>query len=277
VPSLAAYHPQVVHFAIALLVAGVVFRWLHLSGRAAFAGTTALALILAGTLAAIVSVKSGDDAHGPVERVPGAYAAVKEHEEWGERARNVFIGVALLELLALVAARWGRTRAVQLGSGVLGLAGLFCLYEAGEHGGELVYSHAGGVGLRTGDPGDVGRLLLAGLYHQARLDREAGRPEQAAALIDLAARRFPDDAEVRMLAAESTLLDGKDPAGALEQLGRIAVPASDRRMRVRHALMTADALVASGQRDAARALLQSLRGEFPDDGRVKAKLQELGG
>jgi hypothetical protein len=37
-PNLAANHPVIVHFAIALLVVGVIFRWLSLTGRAAFVG-----------------------------------------------------------------------------------------------------------------------------------------------------------------------------------------------------------------------------------------------
>src|SRR2546422_4555637 len=41
-------------------------------------------------------------------RVPGARAAVMEHEEWGERTRNIFLVVAALEIAALIPAvqRW---------------------------------------------------------------------------------------------------------------------------------------------------------------------------
>jgi uncharacterized membrane protein len=274
-PSLAAYHPQVVHFAIALLVAGVVFRWIFLSGRAAFAGPAALILLLAGTAASVGAVKSGDDAHGPVERVPGARDAVVEHEEWGERTRNVFLGVIALELAALFLARRGRARPVLAASGVLGLAGLFCLYEAGEHGGKLVYSYAGGVGIRSGEAADVGRLLLAGLHHQAQLDRKLGRAEDAASLLETAARRFPQDLEVQLAAAESLLIDRKDAAAATAALQRISVPADNRRLRIRHGLSSADALLAAGQKDAARALLQSLQTDFPQDQRIARKLEQL--
>ena len=44
-----------------------------------------------------------------------------------------------------------------------GVVGLWFPYQAGAHGGQLVYSYAGGVGIRSGEPQDVGRLLLAGL------------------------------------------------------------------------------------------------------------------
>ena len=68
-PSLAGLHPIVVHFAIALLIAGAVFRWLSLTGRLSFASPAAASLLLVGTVAAVMAVKSGTDAHGPVERL----------------------------------------------------------------------------------------------------------------------------------------------------------------------------------------------------------------
>lgn len=275
--AIGSYHPQVVHFVIALAIVGVVLRLVSLTGRVAFAGPAAATLILIAAAASVAAVESGEQAHGPSERVPGARNAVVEHEEWGERARNVLLVVGALELLALALARRGKARYLHLASGLVGLAALFVLYEAGEHGGRLVYAYAGGVGLQRQDPADVGHLLLAGLYHQAELDRKAGHSEDAAALVDLAARRFPGDVEVQLLRAESALVDRKDAAAATAALSAITPPADQPRLRVRHAILLADALVASGQRDAARASLLSLAAQFPDDPRLKRKLQELGG
>ena len=73
---MAYYHPQFVHFTIALLVVGVVFRIISLIGRPAFVSPAAVSLLLAGTLAAALAVQSGVAAHGPVERIPGARQAV---------------------------------------------------------------------------------------------------------------------------------------------------------------------------------------------------------
>src|SRR2546423_6639270 len=100
-PNLAAYHPIIVHFAIALLIVGVIFRLISLTGRARFTGPAAATLLLAGTVAAYLAVRSGTDAHGPVERIPGVREAVQEHEEAGEWARDVFLVVAALELVSL--------------------------------------------------------------------------------------------------------------------------------------------------------------------------------
>jgi hypothetical protein len=225
-----------------------------------------------GTVAAVMAVKSGTDAHGPVERIPGVVDAVIAHEHWGERARNAFIVVAVAELVVLLLARRGKERLAVIASAVLCVPAVFCLYEAGEHGGELVYEYAGGPGLRTGDPADVGRLLVAGVYNQAQADRKAGRPGDAAALVSAIAPRFATDPNVQVMAAESALLDRKDPAAALDILGRTAVPQDNARLRIRHGLLMADALEAAGRPDAARATLQQLASAFPTNGRIKQRL-----
>jgi len=275
--ALGAYHPIVVHFVIALAIVGVVLRLVSLSGRFAFTGPAATTLILVAAAASILAVKSGTDAHGPAERVPGARDAVVAPEQSGEWTRDALLVVAALELIALVLARYGKARPVLMASGAAGLVSLAILVRAADQGGDLVYGYAGGVGLRRGAPEDVGHLLLAGLYHQAQVDRKAGRGEDAAALLDLAARRFPSDVEVQLLAAESQLQDRKDSAAAMAILGRVQIPADKPRLKLRHAFLLADALIASGQKDAARAALQPLRGEFPNDARLKKRLDDLGG
>ena len=270
------FHPHTVHFVVALAIIGVALRLISLTGGLAFAGPAAATLLLICAGASVVAVKSGLEAHGPAERVPGARDAVVEHEEWGIRTRNMLLIVAALELIALGLIRLGKARYVHIASAVVGVGALFCLYEAAEHGGELVYGYAGGVGLQRKDPADVGRLLLAGIYHQAQLDRQAGRTAEAAALIDLAAQRFAGDVEVQLLRAESQLLDRQDSPAALASLATIQVPADNRRLRMWHTFLLADALAASGQKDDARAALQPLASEVPDDPRVKRKLEELG-
>ena len=280
--ELAALHPIVVHFALALLVAGVLFRCAWLAGallrtpRVEFAGPAACVLLLAGTLAAAVAVKSGELARGDAESVPGAAAAVKEHGEWAEWTLRAFVVVSLLEAAALALRRSARVRhALTAASGVLGVLGLFLVYETGEHGGTVVYSHAGGVGTRTGAAEDVGRLLVAGLYQQSILDRTEGRTEEARQLLELAATRFQDHLEVQLVLAEFQLEDKQDASLALQTLGRLTVPAHDAALRLRHGILTVDALWALDRRDEARAMLEQVRREAPDNGLVRARLQRL--
>jgi uncharacterized membrane protein len=278
-PNLAVYHPAIVHFAVAFLVIGVIFRWISLTarGRAAFTGPAAATLLLAGTLAAYLSVKSGTDAHGPVERVPGAREAVIEHEDAGVWARNIFIIVAALELAA-IAIRRRNLRGMQValwGSAVVGVFGLGAIYKAGNRGGDLVYRYAGGVGIRYGDTADVNRLYLAALYQSAQQARTLHDSARAAEMFGELARRFPNDTTARFLAIESLVRDRKDGQAALAELSRISVPAENQRLRVRYGFLKADAYLAAGRPDSARATLEQLARDFPDQQRIKDRLAQI--
>jgi len=252
-------------------------RMVSLIGRPAFASPAATLLIVLAAIAGVVSAQSGTAAHGPVERMPGVRPAVVEHEEWGERARNVLIIVGAVELVGVLLTRLSKVRMVQAASAALGLVAAFCVYEAAEHGGALVYSYAGGVGIRSGDPKDVERLLLAGLYQQALADRNAGRVDDAGELVALAGKRFSGEAEVRLLAAESLLIDKKDVQGAIQALAAIDIAPDNRILRTRRATLQADAFEAAGQRDAAIAVLKPIVEAFPTNTRLKERLDSLMG
>ena len=197
-----------------------------------------------------------------------------EHEEWGERTQATLLIVGAIELLGLALRKFSKVRYVHGLAAVAGLAAVFCVYEAGEHGGDLVYAYAGGIGIRSGDPKDVERLLLAGYYHQALADRAAGRAEQARALISAAAARFPSDPEVRMLAADSLLKDQKNPQAALDALAAIQVPANNQFMAFQRANLQADAYEALGQKEAAAAALEPLLKTFPNP-RLQQRIDSL--
>jgi uncharacterized membrane protein len=280
-PDLGPIHPQVVHFVVALLFVGVIARLVSLAVMKVqwlrWVGPMAALLILLGTAASVVAVQSGDDAHGPAERVPGAREAVVVHEEAGELARNIFLVVAAVEILALALRKKQKVvLGLHLASVLVATHGLWALYEAAEHGGELVYSYAGGVGLRSGDSADVRRLLVAGLYHRAAQQRRAGRGAAAARLTDELALQMPGDLSVRLLQIESRLTDRGDAAGALAMLDSLVVPDSVPRMRLMTGALRVEALAAAGQGDSARALLGRLKAEFPQSRRVTELEGKLG-
>jgi uncharacterized membrane protein len=275
-PDLGFYHPIVIHFAIGLLTVGVVFRWLSLTGRAGFAGPAAAILLLLATVATVVAAQSGEDAHVAVEAVPGTAGAVRAHQQWGERTRNLAIVVAGLELLALALRGRVHARSILFASAGIGVVTVFSVLQTGMLGGELVYAHAGGVGIRSGDPEDVGRLLLAGLLEQAELDEKAGRAEDAANLLEMAAHRFPADPAVQVRAAEALLEDRHDPARALEILERLGPTPDEARLRFRRAWLTADALDALERHAEARVVLERLQTEFPENTRLHRRLARAG-
>jgi uncharacterized membrane protein len=271
----AYFHPPIAHFAIALLIVGVLFRAASLLRRPAFLDPAAIVLLALGTIAAMLAVNSGTAAHGPVERVPGVRAAVVDHEEWGERTRNIFLIVVAVEAVGLVLRRSDKRRYALIVSTILGAIGGVAVYQAGAHGGDLVYKYAGGVGIRSGDPADVERLLTAALYQQAQVDRNAGKRAEANALLLQAAERRPNDPELQLTAAESMLVDRKDPQQALARLRAINPPHDNRSLRIRHGILTANALVQAGQRDGALAVLQGLATEFPDDPRITRRIEAV--
>jgi uncharacterized membrane protein len=278
-PNLAYFHPQVVHFVVVLLIVGVLMRIVSLTGRLRFSDHAAVAALLFGTVAAVLAVRSGTDAHGPVERIPGTRNAVIEHEELGEKARNIFFGVLALEVLALAFRRSESTaryvRFAHVASALVGVYGGFVVYEASEHGGELVYSYAGGPGLRSGKPEDVERLLIAGLYNQSRLDRREGRLAESATLVDEMAKRMPEDTSVQFLRVESLLLDRKDYPRALATIDSITVAPKDARLAPRQATLKADIYLAMGKPDSARAVLDQAIAAFPQNARLKAKRDSI--
>lgn len=184
--------------------------------------------------------------------------------------------LGVVELAALALRRSPKVKLVHGLAAVVGLAAVFAVYEAGEHGGALVYSYAGGIGIRTGDPKDVERLFIAGAYQQALADRKAGKAEQAATLIVDTVERFPADPELRLLAAESSLLDRKDAQAAIDALGQIQLPEQNRVLAFRKATLLADAYVAAGQKEAAVAALEGVLKTFPNP-RLQKRIDELQG
>ncbi|MDZ4862520.1 MAG: DUF2231 domain-containing protein [Gemmatimonadota bacterium] len=277
-PDIAALHPIIVHFVVALGIVGVIFRLIALTGKLSWTGPAATALILIAAGASVAAAESGDQAHEWAERIPGAGEAVQEHEELGEKTRNLFLIVAALEIAALAF----RTRAplvkgLRVAAGVGGVVACYFLYEAGEHGGELVYSYAGGVGTRTGDVADVRRLLIAGLYHQARVARDSGQAEEAARLTEEMHRQAPQDFSVALLGVQSLLTDRKDPLGALTALSSLSPPADDARANVRVGLLRSEVFVALSQPDSARAVLIALSQKYPESRWVAEALKKLAG
>jgi predicted Zn-dependent protease len=160
-------------------------------------------------------------------------------------------------------------------SAVAGVVACVVLYQAADEGGQLVYAYGGGPGLRSGDPADVQRLLVAGLYAQAAAARDSGRGDEAARLTDELVRQRPGDPSVALLAVESLIRDRHDPGAALAMLDTLPAPAGSRRWEQQTGLLRSEALVAAGQTDSARAVLTALAQKYPESRGVQRALGEL--
>jgi uncharacterized membrane protein len=274
-PNIASFHPQIVHFIVVLGFVGVGLRILSLVLKIEWIKPAATVALLAAAVSGVLAARSGDEAHGPAERIPGARTAVEEHEELGERARNIFLLVAGFEILALAMRKKEKVHRLALvGSALTGVVAAFFLFEAAEHGGELVYSYAGGVGTRSGEPADVKRLLVAGLYNASRTDRQAGDSASAARLTEELARQMPEDLGVQLLAARSLLIDRHDPTAAMAALNGMRVPSDNARIALQAGILRSDVYAAMGQPDSARAVLQQLTQQFPDNPMVQRVVGE---
>jgi uncharacterized membrane protein len=274
IPNLGQFHPQIVHFVVALGVIGILFRIVSLFWPKSWLSPAATVLIVFAAGASVAGVRSGTDAHGVAERIPGARDAVIEHEDWGKRARNALLILAGIEILALALRSKKAGRPLQFLAAAGGLAVGFVIYETAEHGGELVYEYAGGVGTRSGDPEHITNLLVAGLYHSARSARDSGKSDVAARLVEELARTKPADTTVWLILAESRLRDRKDPGAALAGLDSIKVPENSR-YDVRYGMLKADAHNGLGHADSAKALLAALQLRHPTSQAVKDALAKL--
>ena len=273
-PNIAEFHPQIVHFVIAGAALGIFFRWVALTGKLRWTDGAATALILIATVAAFFAVRSGTEAHGVAERIPGAVRAVQAHEEEGKELLNLLYVIAALELAFLVPALAKWRMFGMVASAVVGLWGGWLIYETGKAGGELVYSFAGGVGTRSGDTTDVNNLLKAGLYHRAALSRTQKNDAGAAAgFADLAAR-FPEDQTAQIMGAESLITDKKDYAGALAALAKILMPPDTARTYNRYQLARADAYLGAGKKDSARMILEPMAAKMPTNKRITDRLEK---
>lgn len=270
-PDIGSLHPQVVHFVVALLIVGVLARivsLIPLGPRWSFTNGMAAALLLLGTGASVVAVQSGLDAHEKVESIPGVRQAVNVHQDYGEDTRDIFLVVSAIEIamLFLSGRKPGVAKGLRALSAVVGVVGGVYLYEAGDHGGDLVYSYGGGVGVRSGDTADVRRVLVAGLYDNLQLARKAGRHDEAARLADQLQSMMPGDISARMLRIQSMVRDRKDPRGALSALDSIAVSPANSRLRFQKAMLQAEAFDSAGMPDSARAVLTALKKDAPQLG-----------
>jgi uncharacterized membrane protein len=277
-PDIGSLHPQIVHFVIVLGIVGVLLRLVSFTPFFPWSREAAMPFLVAAAVAGFAATKSGDDAHSLPERIPGAREAVHDHEETGERARNILLAIALLEAGAFALRKNERVaRGLLVASGLAGFGALYAIYEAGEHGGEVVYSYAGGVGTRSGEPADVQRLLIAGLYHQARQARDSGRADEAARLIDELGRQAPDDEDVRFMRIESQLKDRKDAAGALAAVTALQGDPEDGFFAARRGILMSNAYVALGHPDSAKAVLTAIAERFPESRMIKAAMERLEG
>lgn len=162
-PGWDGLHPLIIHFPIALLIVAPVLVLLgtFLKGRDRVFLISALVLMILGSVAAWMSVSTGEAASELAERAGAAQAVLEQHEELAETTRAVFTvltGVFAVIVVAplLFKKELGRKFLIPLNLAFLlfYVAGVVVLVNTAHQGGRLV--HEFGVLAMTRPAGPVG-------------------------------------------------------------------------------------------------------------------------
>ena len=146
------FHAMIIHFPIALLIAGFFSEILGLITKKEFFKNAAVFLLLLGALGAIAAYFSGNVAGDGIEEGP-----LKKPLELHEQAATVTIWLAIVTalfrgivLFFKYKRRWINWAFIILFAAIVG-----SVTATGYFGGQLVYKHAAGVQLAIPDFGNI--------------------------------------------------------------------------------------------------------------------------
>jgi uncharacterized membrane protein len=148
-------HPAIVHFPIVLIFLGTLVSVLTIfTRRGALPQFAAVILILAAGGAQLAVNTGEDQADEVIQRMPDSKPFIRVHAEWGERVRNAAVIAAISAVVALAAYRLVRARRIlAVITTLIAAWASYCVFEAGEYGGAMVYHHAVGLQLTPSGPG----------------------------------------------------------------------------------------------------------------------------
>lgn len=146
-------HPAIVHFPIVLILLGTMAAVAAVFIRRWHLPLLAAVLLTAGALGAFAATWTGDsDQEMAGELSPDAEQILEEHEEWGERTRNIAIAAALLAIASASIARFPTVaRGLGIASALAAMIASYAVVETGHYGGLLVYKHGVGTNTSTGN------------------------------------------------------------------------------------------------------------------------------
>jgi uncharacterized membrane protein len=148
---IAENHPRVVHFAMAFLLAYPVFELAAMIFRKEYLDKTTYLMLLVGVVSAIGAVLTGNQAAAVASlwEEQGAiipFREISEHEEFANITLWYFAAILLFRTIFVLKKKFfGFYRYAVV---IAALAGLYFVYQTGEHGGNLVYKHGIGTDLK---------------------------------------------------------------------------------------------------------------------------------
>ena len=147
---LGSIHPGIVHFPIVLFIFYFIFESGGILLKKEFLSKASYIILVAGLLAAIAAVLTGNQAQELVKQFiktnTGEYLSlIERHEQYATFVLWYFFSVLIFRTYLLVKKKFtGYIRFVFI---VLGLFGSFLIFKAGSLGGELVFRYGIGTQL----------------------------------------------------------------------------------------------------------------------------------
>lgn len=144
---LAGLHHEIVHFPIACFVLYTLFEITGAILNNKNLSTTAYILLGLGVFSCVGAVLTGNQAHEIAEKLMDQgitipHDLIEEHEQYATITLWYFFFLLVVRTISVLKKRF--TKSVQVGFIALALLGCYFLYQAGDHGGKLVYKY--GVG-----------------------------------------------------------------------------------------------------------------------------------
>ncbi len=140
-------HPMIVHFPVVLLMIAVLFDIIGLfSTKFDWIKKSALLLFFLGTIAAVIAFLTGRAASDGLNIPINVVNAVNDHADWAEVTLWFFSIYTIIRLLIGFFFK-SLKKVIVIPVVLIGLLGIYFLYQTGDHGAKLVF----GYGLGTGN------------------------------------------------------------------------------------------------------------------------------
>ena len=140
---LAQFHPKLVHFPIALLMAYLLCEFIGGVFRKDFFSKAAHLLLLLGVLGALAAVLTGNQAEDAFDYWNKASSDILEqHQFWANLTLWYFSGLLVIRTILVLKKKFNDMfRYIFI---LLAAVGAYFVFQTGEQGGKMVYTH--GVG-----------------------------------------------------------------------------------------------------------------------------------
>ena len=140
-------HPMIVHFPLVLLVFAILFDIAGLIlKKETWLSKSALILYLCGIIAVLITFLTGEAAADSLDIPANVISSVNEHADWAEITLWFFTIYTVIRITVGVAFKSLR-KILFVPLVLIGIIGIYFLYQTGDHGAKLVY----GYGLGTGN------------------------------------------------------------------------------------------------------------------------------